>query len=391
MSIAQRGQWLTELQIGAYRERGAGGASGWHDDIPMESTLPPADAEPPRLLGGLLVAWAAFWLMLFLVGLKDYHGHARPWEPLADYGTAALLSTLMAAILMRRASRIDALLRRPLRWFLRMWQWMPLDMVVFVSALEATHVAVRWAAGAPLRFWTPLDFAYEAGRFLLFYALFGGIHFGLRSYKAWANERLRAEHQARLAQAAQLAQLTQQLQPHFLFNALNTVSALIHVDPVMADALLTKLAALLRAATDASQRPQHALSDELVLLRAYADIMVQRFAERVEVGWEIDERALGCLVPTLGLQPLLENCFRHVVERRRAPTRLSVRARRGAEVLRLEVEDDGRALATPLVFGVGLRNLQQRLVSLHGDRARLVLEPHASGGLLVRVELPCAC
>jgi LytS/YehU family sensor histidine kinase len=264
-------------------------------------------------------------------------------------------------------------------------------MIVFVGALELARVAIRWAAGAPLQFWRPLDYVYEAARFLLFYALFGGIHFGLRSYKAWANERLRAEYQARVAQAAQLAQLTQQLQPHFLFNALNTVSSLIPGEPDIADALLTKLAALLRAATDAGQRPQQSLGDELALLRAYADIMVQRFADRAQVGWEIDERTLGCLVPTLGLQPLLENCFRHVVERRRAPTRISVRARRAPAGLHLEVEDDGDAPATPLAFGVGLSNLQQRLASLHGDLARLELEPRPGGGLLVRVELPCAC
>lgn len=357
----------------------------------MEAATPTADATPPRLWGGLIVAWSAFWLMLLLVGLKDYPARAKPWEPLADYGSAAALSTLMAAILIRRASRIDPLLRRPLRWFLRMWRWMPLDMVVFVGALEVVRIVVRLAIGAPMRFWRPVDYGYEGARFLLFYALFGGIHFGLRSYKAWAGERLRAEQQARIAQEARLAQLTQQLQPHFLFNALNTISSLIHGHPDTADALLTKLAALLRAATDAGQRPQQTLGDELVLLRAYADIMVQRFADRVEVRWEIDERALACLVPTLGVQPLLENCFRHVVERRRAPTHISVRARRGPAGLLIEVEDDGDAPAAPLVFGVGLSNLQQRLGSLHGDRARLALAPRAGGGLCVRVELPCAC
>jgi len=357
----------------------------------MDAITPCADAEPPRLWGGLLVAWTAFWLMLFLVGLREYPARARVWEPLADYGSAAVLSTLMGAMLIRRAHRIDALLRQPLRWFLRMWRWMPLDMVVFVGALESARIAIRLAAGVSPHFWRPMDYVFEAARFLLFYALFGGIHFGLRSYKAWATERLRAEHQARVAQAAQLAQLTQQLQPHFLFNALNTVSSLIHSAPDIADALLTKLAALLRAATDASQRPQQTLADELTLLRAYADIMVQRFADRAKVGWEIDERALGCLVPTLALQPLLENCFRHVVERRRAPTRITVRARRAPAGVQLEVEDDGDAQAIPLALGVGLSNLEQRLASLHGGLARLEIEPRPGGGLLFRVELPCEC
>src|SRR6185436_2951297 len=149
-----------------------------------------------------------------------------------------------------------------------------LQLAAFVAAMYVLRLALYTLVGAPFRYGrTSETLIYEAAKFTLFYALLGGIQFGVRSYRAWANERLRTEQQARLAQQAQLTQLTQQLQPHFLFNALNTVSSLIHTDPEMADALLTRLATLLRAATDASQRPQHALNEELRLLRAYAGIM----------------------------------------------------------------------------------------------------------------------
>ena len=227
-------------------------------------------------------------------------------------------------------------------------------------------------------------------KFSLFYALLGGIQFGVHSYRAWAGERLRAEQQARLAQQAQLAQLTQQLQPHFLFNALNTVSSLIHTDPEKADALLTNLASLLRAATDAGQHPQQTLADELVLLHAYADIMTQRFGDRVRIDWEVEAGASHCMVPTLGLQPLLENCFRHVVERRRAPTRIAVRAALHSGVLRVEIEDDGDLQVLPETRGVGLHNLERRLQSLHGASAGLRLRLRPGGGLVASVELPCA-
>jgi len=235
-------------------------------------------------------------------------------------------------------------------------------------------------------------FLYEAAKFTLFYALLGGIQFGLRSYRAWVGEWLRTEEQSRLAQQAQLAQLTQQLQPHFLFNALNTVSSLIHTDPDAADAVLTRLAMLLRAATDAGQRPEQPLADELALLRAYADIMHSRFANRVRIRWELDAKANPCRVPTLGLQPLLENCFRHVVERRRGATQLVVRTARSAGRLRIEIEDDGDELqAVPVARGVGLGNLERRLQSLHGAQASLALAHRPGGGLVARVELPCAC
>jgi LytS/YehU family sensor histidine kinase len=268
---------------------------------------------------------------------------------------------------------------------------MPLQLVVFIAAMHGSRLVSYALAGLPLRAGLQLESVpYEVAKFSLFYALLGGIQFGVHSYRAWANERLRSEQQARLAQQAQLAQLTQQLQPHFLFNALNTVSSLIHTDPELADALLTHLASLLRAATDASQRPEQPLSEELALLHAYADIMTQRFGDRVRIEWDVDDPASQCKVPTLGLQPLLENCFRHVVERRRGPTRIVVRAAHRAGALRVEIEDDGDLQALPAKRGVGLANLERRLQSLHGASASLALRIRPGGGLVACVELPCA-
>jgi LytS/YehU family sensor histidine kinase len=132
------------------------------------------------------------------------------------------------------------------------------------------------------------------------------------------------------------------------------------------------------------------LADELTLLRAYADIMTQRFADRVEVRWEVDANAGHCSVPTLGLQPLLENCFRHVVERRREPTHVVIRAGQYADKLRIEIEDDGDLQAIPVTRGVGLGNLERRLQSLHGSEASLSFQSRSGGGLVARVELPCA-
>lgn len=359
---------------------------------------PQADADPPRLWRRLLWVWGAFWLVLFLLGLQEYlwSGGREFWRPMVDYGSAALVGTALAAIQVRRSRRYDALLERPLRWFMRMWAWAPLQIVAFVGAMYALRWACYTLAGVPYRPGWHRELMievliYEAGKFALFYGLLGGIQFGQRSYHAWVTERLRTEQQARLAQQAQLAQLTQQLQPHFLFNALNTVSALIHTDPDTADALITQLATLLRAATDASQRPEHALADELRLLHAYADIMTQRYADRVEIAWDVDAAAHACPIPTLALQPLLENCFHHVVERRRERTHIAVRVHCGSGVVRIEIENDGDVHALPATRGVGLGNLERRLHSLHRERGALTLALRPGGGLIARVELPCAC
>lgn len=345
------------------------------------------------LLRRVLWIWVVFWLLMFLIGAQEYlwSGGRHLWSPVIDYGTSALLSTALAVVQIRRSVRMDHLLDQPARWFLHVWAWMPLQLVVFIAAMRGLRVAFYTLAGLPLRGTLQLDsLPYEVAKFILFYALLGGIQFGVHSYRAWAGERLRAEQQARLAQQAQLAQLTQQLQPHFLFNALNTVSSLIHTDPDMADALLTHLASLLRAATDASQRPEQPLADELALLHGYADIMTQRFGDRVRIEWDIDADAGGCKVPTLGLQALLENCFRHVVERRRQPTHIVVRAAHHAGLLHVEIEDDGDLQVLPATRGVGLNNLERRLQSLHGASARLSLRLRPGGGLIVSVELPCA-
>jgi hypothetical protein len=351
------------------------------------------DTRPAGLRRRLLWVWGAFWVVMFLIGAQEYlwTGGRHLLSPVIDYGTAALLSTGLAAIQIGRSMRLDHLLGQPARWFLRMWAWAPVQLVVYIALMDGLRVVFYALAGVPYRTGLHLDsLAYEAAKFVLFYALLGGIQFGVHSYRAWANERLRAEQQARLAQQAQLAQLTHQLQPHFLFNALNTVSSLIHTDPGLADALLTHLASLLRAATDASQRPEQPLGDEMALLRGYADIMTQRFGDRVRIEWDVAADAGECMVPTLGLQPLLENCFRHVVERRRQPTRIVVRAVHHAGALRVEIEDDGDLQVLPATRGVGLGNLERRLQSLHGASAGLHLRLRPGGGLIARVELPCA-
>lgn len=353
----------------------------------------PLNASPAGFWRAAALAWAGFWFLMLMVGIQDEarQGGNDRLRPYVDYGTAALLATLVALWQIRHVRPPDSQ-GSPLRWFARQAaSALPL-LLVYVCAIYGLRHAIYALNGQHYRHAPWVDvFLYEGAKFLIFYGLFCGVHFGLRSYQAWHAERLRTAQQASLAQQAQLVQLTQQLHPHFLFNALNTVSSLIHSDPDMADRLLTRFATVLRAAMDAGRRPTRALADELVLLEAYAQIMTQRFADRVSVDWQIDDAARACELPTFGLQPLLENCFRHVVEQRVTLTRIVVRAQRQGAHLCIEVENDGDPLSPPLHFGLGLGNLAQRLRALYGDRARLQLLPRAGGGLVARVELPCGC
>jgi LytS/YehU family sensor histidine kinase len=259
-----------------------------------------------------------------------------------------------------------------------------------VIAVYALRHGVYAAIGETYRHepW-PEVFRYEIIKFGLFYLLFVAILFGVRSHVAMSAERVRAEQARALVQQAQLLQLTQQIEPHFLFNALNTIAATVHTNADLADSLLTRLAALLRAATDLTRQPEVELAEELRLLEAYVAIMRERFADRVDVRFEVDASARRCRVPTLVLQPLLENAFRHAVEPRAAHTTIRVLAQVENARLTLAIEDDGGVLSPATAFGVGLSNLQRRLALRYGGAATLALEPRPGGGVIARIELPC--
>lgn len=353
-------------------------------------------APPAPFTPRLLAVWAAFCLLMVLVGLQErwYAGQALwPWPLFYELSSMAAAS-VVAAWRWRISPRDDAWLGQPARWFWRVLRWTPLVALGFIGMLYGLRHGVRAAFGLDYEHqpW-PEVLAYEGLKFSVFYALFAGLQYALRSHQALAAERLRAERLERLSGEARLAQLTQQMQPHFLHNALNTIASLVHDDADAADAALLRLSQLLRAATDAARRPLHPLADELALARSYAGLMQQRFGPaRVQLQWDTDA-APAVEVPALSLQPLLENAFVHAVESRSSPTTVRVSARRHADRLLLEVADDGPGPGPGAVTrraggGVGLANLRERLAALYGPAATVQLAPGAVGGCVVTLELP---
>lgn len=210
-------------------------------------------------------------------------------------------------------------------------------------------------------------------------------------------ERRAAELAASLAQA-KLSALQSQLQPHFLFNALNAIATVVHRDPVQADEMINNLADLLRRSLTAGKRPEATLGEELDHLAAYLSIERVRFGDRLQVDWRVDEAARPALIPVLALQPILENAVKHGVERRRETVgRIVVAATADAGRLRVSVTDNGPgpdldSSAAPAParpgHGIGLANTRARLHALHGDAASVTLEPAAGGGCRVTVSLP---
>lgn len=357
----------------------------------LADPLADGPARPRASRAGFVLAWCVFWLLMMTVAVQDHlrQGHRDIWLPMFWEGSSMLVSTALVASQWHRVAQLDPYLHQPWRWFAPTLWRLPFIALAFVGVVYALRHAVFAAFGAVYRHdpW-PTLLVYETLKFAIFYLLFVAVVFGIRSHAAMTQERLRAERALALSQRAQLLQLTQQLEPHFLFNALNTIASTIHSDPDLADALLSKLAALLRAATDLARRPWSALDDELKLLEGYAAIMRERFAGRLTLRFDVDDSLRRCRVPTLALQPLLENAFRHGVERHPGPVQIVVSARREGHHLRLSVDDDIGVLGASPAFGVGLSNLQQRLAAGYGAAATLSLQRRPGGGVSSVIVLP---
>jgi LytS/YehU family sensor histidine kinase len=228
---------------------------------------------------------------------------------------------------------------------------------------------------------------YESLKLLLFTGLWLGIVFGFDSFEQWqAQRRHLLELQKSLAEA-QLSQLKAQLRPHFFFNALNTISALMHVDVERADRMLARLGDLLRISLQINDREMTTLREETRTLELFAQIMQERFADRVALGWNIDPDLLDAQVPMLLLQPLLENAFKHGVERSIGSVRIGVAAHRERGCLVLEIRNTGSTLPAEYREGVGMRNCRARLKVIYGDEATLQLM-NDGDSVLAKVALP---
>jgi two-component system LytT family sensor kinase len=180
-----------------------------------------------------------------------------------------------------------------------------------------------------------------------------------------------------------------QLQPHFLFNTLNAISALIHEDADAADRMLARLGDLLRMTLEGGEQAEVPLSQELELLKRYLAIEEVRFADRLVVRLDFAPAALQARVPSLVLQPLVENAIRHGIARRSEPGRLDVSGVvDGSSQLRLTVHNDGPPLQRPLGEGIGLRNTRARLEQLYGSEQRLAIENDPAGGVRTVLQLP---
>ncbi len=241
---------------------------------------------------------------------------------------------------------------------------------------------MSYAQGSYLR---NLDWA------LMTYAAIVGLSYALGYYRESQERALMAAQLETSLVEARLKRLEAELHPHFLFNTLHAVSALVHSNPEAADRMISRLSDLLRLTFDRSGGPAVPLKEELEFLHKYLEIEQIRFQDRLSVEFHIDPEALDAEVPRLILQPLVENSIKHGIAPRSGRGLIEISARREDQGVWIEVRDNGVGLSVNarerFNSGVGLSNTRARLQYMYGDRHRLEFAD-GHGGLAVQMLIP---
>ena len=346
-------------------------------------------ARPSAWLAAVGI-WAALGLIsLAPRSLPDDAGLAEPGPRLLYHLVHILTLGALTGVVVWVARRTE-------QW--RLWARLSLHVVLaalFAGLVGVVVGATGWRSASPA---AALPLATFELHFLAYFAVLA-ITYAL-DFVAWRrDQRIEgAQLAARSAQLeAQLARtelqiLRSQLDPHFLFNALHVISELVHVDPTRADRVVARLGDLLRMSAALARSGDVPLRDELAFVNAYLEIQEARFGSRLRVVRNVDAATLDAAVPSLVVQPLVENAIRHGTSRRATGGQLEIVTRRVGSSLVIEVLDDGPGLPAdqPPDEGIGIGHTRARLAHLYGDGSTLELEPRPGGGTTARLRLPFA-
>lgn len=363
MSRQPRVLWPWLLGIGVAYSVFAALVSVWFSTVTglsLWSLKPDSTANFTYILAINLVVWGG-WAPLapiaFLLGRRfrfDRHGWRRA---IAVHVPASLIVTSLHLVMTGSA-----------RYLLQ--RWIGIDGVWSASVIDA--------------FFRSLDFE------LPIYWMFVGVQHAIDYYRQVRARELRTARLETRLMESQLQTLQQQLHPHFLFNTLHAILSLIHRDPDRAELMIERLSDLLRITLHKVGTQEVELAEELEYMNAYLDIQQIHFGDRLRIACRIDAAAMDVMVPTLILQPLVENAIRHGLEPMVRAGTLTIEAKADGDTLSLRVRDDGAGLPKQWQRreGVGLTNTRSRLDRLYGEQAAITVRDNPGGGVLVDIYLP---
>ena len=370
-------------------------------DLPFAEvkTFPLMSARPTarRLLG--LSGWAAVWTLVGLAIASEIYlssnflGRSITWgeaisDSLEDWYVYGLLSL-------------------PVTWMARRFppekgtRWVNAGVhlgaaivfsLVYICLRALVGETDSLVAGEPTTFgdvFHPLlvrTFPFN----LLVYGVIISVSHALDYYSKYNESTVQTLELEKHLTEARLQALLHQLKPHFLFNTLNGIASLMHTDVDAADKMLVRLSELLRITMSQTGAPETTLREEVAFLERYLDIEKIRFRDRLETTIAVDADAIDALVPSLILQPMVENAMRHGVEPNARPGVIELRGFRQEEDLVLTVSDNGAGIPAGGFTreGIGVANTRARLAELYGDRQKFELVNRPEGGMCVRITIP---
>ena len=276
------------------------------------------------------------------------------------------------------------------------YAWIKFRSYVYTGWIQETKDMKEWSekVGDLAEVIIKMDYAsFFLGNYTIILA-WSALYFAIKSYRVFQEVRESALRSAAMAHEAQLKMLRYQLNPHFLFNTLNAISTLVlEQNTELANRMVTKLSSFLRYSLDNDPMQKITLNQELQALQLYLDIEKVRFEERLSLVVDIDEAATNALIPSLLLQPLIENAIKYGIARAEGGGHLKISAKVFAGDLLMEVSDDGPGCELvnnqiPDAKGVGLRNTRERLATLYGSEHSIKLSQTDPHGLTICIRFP---
>lgn len=405
-TAAGDGERVVELRHGSTSIPGSSEAAALHSNEPMNFLSPQRNRTlwplEPRELSLIFLFWTSLAALSSVNRLLDRpESGFRVISPAGPIAVSFIESWIWAAVTVLIFWLSSRFSLEQSRWLIRI----PLLLVIGVVIAVAVYMTVDFARdllvtpprprrGDTLSPWRDIVRFRFLNQFLIYLTILAAAF--ARKYfmrdQQHAREAVELERRAATLQAqlsnARLDALRMQLNPHFLFNTLHAVSALVERDPGGVRRMIARLSELLRHTMEGGAPNEIPLSNELSLLRRYIEIMEIRFQGRLIVTMEIDDTALVALVPNLVLQPIVENALEHGAARASADGRIDIAARVAEDRLVLTVRDNGPGVADAASAGVGLANTRARLAQLYGDEASLSLTSAPGGGAISEIALP---